>query len=84
MSDLLQPNTQRILNKHDTNLAWYKNNFQKLKEEYKGKIILVIDENVVEGYEHINALRETLIRNKIDARTVIIDYISDSENALIV
>ncbi len=82
MSELLQPGTQRILNKHDTNLAWYKNNFQKLKEQYKGKIILVIDENVLEAYEDINDLRERLKRNNIDVRTVIIDYISDSDMAL--
>jgi hypothetical protein len=83
MSELLQPDTQRILNKHDSNLAWYKHNFQKLKEVYKGQIILVIDENVVEGYKDINALRERLKRNDIDARTVTVDYISDSDMALI-
>jgi hypothetical protein len=84
MSELLQPDNQRILTKHDTNLAWYQNNFQKLKEEYRGRIILVLDENSVESYDDIGPLRERLKRGDIDARTVIVDYISGSDIPLVI
>ncbi len=73
MSELLNPDTLKALDKYDSNLAWYKNNYHILKEKYKGQIILVIDQDKVESYKNINLLRERLKKGDLNTQSIIID-----------
>lgn len=60
MSELLLPDTQKAINKRDSNLAWYRNNYQSLKRKYKGQIILIVDEDVIETYRNVEELQQRL------------------------
>lgn len=84
MSELLKPDTRRILDKYNSNIMWYRNNYQTLKQKYTGQIIFIIDENNVENYKDINAVQKRLERGDIDRQTVVIDYISESDTPIIV
>jgi hypothetical protein len=84
MSELLQPNIRKVIDKYNANQAWYSNNYQLLKQKYKGQIILIIDENNVEGYKDSTRLQKRLEKGDIDKRTIVIDYINDSDAPMIV
>lgn len=84
MSELLKPDTRKTLDKYNSNLGWYRNNYQNLKQKNRGQIILVIDENNVESYKDIITVRERLEKGDIDRQTVVIDYISENDTPLIV
>jgi hypothetical protein len=84
MSELLNPDTRKALDKHDSNLTWYRNNYYALKEKYKGQIIVVIDQGKVENYNDINLLQERLKKDDINTQTIVIDYISENDAPLMV
>ena len=59
--------------KYNDNLVWFKERYHILKERYKGKLCLVIDD---EG-EIFNDIADLLTRLKdVDMKTTVIEYIT--------
>ncbi len=83
MSELLRPDIRNVLDKYNANKTWYRNNYQELKQKYRGQTVL-IDENIVEGYKDIIQLQERLKKDDIDIRTVIIEHISENNTTMTV
>ena len=84
MSELLNPVMQKALQKHDSNLAWYRNNYHDLKQGHPGEFILIIDEGKVEYYKDISKLRERMKDKDLNTQSIVIEYISKHNTPTIV
>jgi hypothetical protein len=84
MSELLDPVIRKALDKHDSNMRWFRNNYHILKKDRKGQLVLVIDEGKTEFYTDISKLRDRLNKDDIDTRSVVIEYISENDIPLMI
>jgi hypothetical protein len=84
MSELLNPVIQKALQKHDSNLVWYQNNYHNLKQGHLEEFILIIDEGKVEYYRDISKLRERMKDKDLNTQSIVIEYISEHNIPMIV
>jgi hypothetical protein len=78
MSELIDPAAQEAFVKYDSNMTWYRNNYNTLKQKHEGELVLIIDENKEpEFFQDILQLRERLKKSDIDTRSIVIEYIGD-------
>lgn len=80
MSELIDPSVQEAFAKYDSNMAWYQSNYSTLRQGHQGQLVLIIDETKEpEFFQDILQLKARLKKDDIDTRSIVIEYIGDSD-----
>jgi hypothetical protein len=66
----------QLLNEVDSDLAWFKDNFEELKERYDNMFIAIRNGHVLAAEENVNKLINELKRKRISSAEVIIQFVS--------
>jgi hypothetical protein len=80
MSELIDPIVQEAFAKYDSNMKWYRDNYNTLRQHHEGELVLIIDEDKKpEYFNDIMQLEERLTKGDIDTRSILVEYIGDDD-----
>jgi len=66
----------QLLNEVDSDLTWFKDNFEKLKDSYDNMFIAIKNGRVLTAGENMDELINELKKKKVGSGDVIIQFVS--------
>jgi hypothetical protein len=84
MSELFSSETLEVIKRYEENFQYFASNYDKLKEEHRGKYIAIDQGKVIVQDSDHSQLLEYLRQRFTDTRPIFIKYLSETDDTLMV